>query len=360
MAYFFLFFIIISGFLSVFLNVKTVYKKMFYKVVLICIVAFSGLRWKTGTDWDSYFELFEYGGSLNDYLSLWHYEVGYKFINWFFYNYFGNYTVWLIVLSFLIITLKTSIIYKKRYLLLSFFFILTSSLPDLFPTRQQLAIAIIIFAVYQLINNKSLIRYYLLLLIACTIHISSLVALFYPILLKFRLRYVVLSSFLFATFVYLIPHVFPILSLDFFEHQLDVYSQGQGSFLVFSLIQKITVIIFIFYCYISYKDNFDELELSSIKLYFFGTFSFVLISLFNEFFTRFSMSSSSFEYLAISSALFFFVSEKIRNKKYLVALSVLMFFIIFYSIRFYGQFSHYHDLYYPYESIFDNNYKETY
>lgn len=75
-------------------------KKYMEKVLILLLICFSGLRWKTGTDWDNYFNLYNDLSWETIYEKKFsHYDIAYKLVNLFVKSLGGSYTVFLIVIS---------------------------------------------------------------------------------------------------------------------------------------------------------------------------------------------------------------------------------------------------------------------
>lgn len=166
----YLIFILILFLLSVFDLIKLKEQRLFFYLISIgIIIAFSGLRWNTGTDWDNYFEYFK----TEDNYHL--FEPGYVWLVKFSKLLYNNYTFFLILLSTIILTFFGKANYKlSPYPIFSIFIFISLVLP--FWVRQSFSLAILFFAFYTLTNeNKKLFVF--LVFLASLFHYSALIAL---------------------------------------------------------------------------------------------------------------------------------------------------------------------------------------
>lgn len=166
----YLIFILILFSLSVFDLIKLKEQRLFFYLISIgIIIAFSGLRWNTGTDWENYFEYFK----TEDNYHL--FEPGYVWLVKFSKLLYNNYTFFLILLSTIILTFFGKANYKlSPYPIFSVFIFISLVLP--FWVRQSFSLAILFFAFYTLTNkNKKLFVF--LVLFASLFHYSALIAL---------------------------------------------------------------------------------------------------------------------------------------------------------------------------------------
>ena len=171
---------------------STVENYILFVLIILCVL-FSGLRYETGSDWDNYYDMFK---NAHNYWSS-HFELGYIYFNYLFATLNGNYNLFLILISGL---------YALLYYLLESFacnkwifgLFLYSNIYVLFWGGNRQAIALVLGCVGTICflkKTRFLSAFYWLL--AIQFHISSLTL---PLISfcsnKFRLRIVVVSSFL--------------------------------------------------------------------------------------------------------------------------------------------------------------------
>ncbi|CNH66718.1 Uncharacterised protein [Yersinia massiliensis] len=330
-------------------------------VIIICIL--SGLRWRTGTDWAAYYNLFNLGGTLSDYLDYWHFEVGFKFINWLFYSVFDNYSFFLFFIALFVIGLKVIVVRDYPYAFLCLFSLFCISVPDLFPTRQQIAVSICIYAIFNYSKSEKLFFYSLIIGLASTIHMTAIIMLAAPILLKFRLRTILLISIttmpiLAMSFNFIMSEAANIELLNI-SHQVESYNRDSGYISFLGLTQRVIIFSFILICYFNNSDNYTKFETYTIKMFSFGTLLFIFLSSVNVFYSRIALYFSIFEYIALPLSIYRVLIT--RKKEHLwTIIGILFLYFSFFSIRFTSQLNNYYDLYIPYETIFDSNFKPVY
>lgn len=172
--YFTLFIIFMFGAFLDLTNVNRV-KKAIVLFILgsICIVL-SSIRWETGTDWLPYLQFFEINQTYEDFISG-QFEWGYAFLNYFVKSITNQYNVFLFAMSIIVIGLKYKVIYAfSLFPLLSLCLNFANYNGDLFPVRQSIAIAIILWSTYYIIYRK-IVFFIVTVLLASTFHISALV-----------------------------------------------------------------------------------------------------------------------------------------------------------------------------------------
>lgn len=172
--YFTLFIIFMLGAFLDLTNVNRV-KKAIVLFILgsICIVL-SSIRWETGTDWLPYLQFFEINQTYEDFISG-QFEWGYAFLNYFVKSITNQYNVFLFTMSIIVIGIKYKVIYAfSLFPLLSLCLNFANYNGDLFPVRQSIAIAIILWSTYYIIYRK-FVFFMATILLASSFHISALI-----------------------------------------------------------------------------------------------------------------------------------------------------------------------------------------
>ena len=149
-------------------------------IALSIVALFQGLRWRTGTDWQPYLDVFHYANSSSPITNM---EPGYLLLNKVIGLFTKDYTVFLFVTCFIRLWL---IMRMARYFNVTNIaaIILFSFAGSVFPVRMHLAVAVFLNA-YQYLVERNFIKYVIVVLIAASMHAAALVALpFY--LLSFR------------------------------------------------------------------------------------------------------------------------------------------------------------------------------
>ncbi len=193
--------LILCGFFDSSLISKLGKKNILYFWVIV-LTLFLGLRWKCGTDWQNYFEIyygsyfsniFTFDRGFNEPL-----EPGFVFVNAIFNELGIHYTFFLLLTSFFILFsfARFSLSYTK-YPIMSFVYIVLTTGCFNF-SRQTLTAAIILMGFKYIISDdiKSKIKYVAIVLAASTIHTSTIFGVLILILpkIKFKIKYLLLMS----------------------------------------------------------------------------------------------------------------------------------------------------------------------
>ncbi len=139
-------------------------------IAFIIILCVQGFRWRTGTDWDPYFDAFTKPNTATDYA-----EAGYLLINRIIGYFTNSYTLFLLIqCGFgMFSTYRFARFFKVDNLSMIFLYSFASTI---FPIRMTTAIAIYLFS-YQYIVKRELIKYLIFAIVAISIHSASIVAL---------------------------------------------------------------------------------------------------------------------------------------------------------------------------------------
>lgn len=364
-------YIVLFFFLAVFSFTDYIYTPPIYRKlslytggVLIFFVLWSmaSFRWKTGTDWDSYYDTFYYFSEAHTV----NFEPGYIKLMSFIKEYTSSYTVFLAVFSFLCISIKFSFFYKYHketfFTLILLYFCYYFA--DIFAVRQNLAISLTLFSTIFIIKRKPVL-FLIFVGIATTIHSSSV--------LYFLAYYIYWRKINDKTFYYfvaisiffglsggglvLMNLVFKSLGIEgLIADKIAKYLNEDGEGLnttinpVFLYILGTTKrLIFIpIFIYIKNKtiDKFSNIR-GYFNLYMTGNIIYFLFAKDLAVFVRASVPFLFFEIILLSYVLLYYKQSK---KKMLIAFVLVSFFS---WSRFNTLVNSYYDLYVPYNSIFD-------
>ena len=144
-------------------------KRLLFCTISFLLWIFSFIRWEVGTDWDSYFSIFEDC----DYIE-W-YEWGFLWLNRLVKHTVNNYSVLLAILGGILFYFQSKAILKLSILPLTTLFILWGTdLGNVFFVRQSIAIAILLYSIVQ-IRRRNLKMFILLVICATLIHAASII-----------------------------------------------------------------------------------------------------------------------------------------------------------------------------------------
>ncbi len=334
-------------------------------LLILSISLISGIRWATGTDWDTYLSFYDSGGSLHDYMSYWHFEPGFKFVTWFFHATGAGYSLWLFVLTFSVLSIKFASIYRRPYVLICFLVLFGASMSDLFPTRQSLAISLIILSVHYLLKRDYWL-YAACIILACSFHVTSCIFFLAPAILYFSYQ----TLFVFTLFaglafkLYAFTFVSALATSFHLEDlllQSDMYSATiSGRVSLISLAGKAVVILFSMVAMSKCRSYLTKYECASVKLTIFGLVSSAILESTSQIFNRLTEYFVSFEIVAVSSLVYFFTRYLLAERRLIGAFVCFVSTCLFCFTRFTGLLMNYTDLYYPFETVFQANHRALY
>lgn len=345
-------------------NVKKEQRKILLYISASIIVLFQAFRWRTGTDWQPYYDFFNESKNFRNCLDS-GFEIGYSFLNHCIRNLTDSYTVFLFIecLLNIIFVCLFARYFNKRY---SITILLTTFAIGVFPIRYTLAASIIAVS-YKYIIEKNFIKFLILNLFAVSIHRSAII--FIPLYFIVRKNY----TLKFIIFLYLASIIIGLLTnitlnyivkisiglYDFlsiaFQNKLNAYvsdevpdyAQMTAFRWVLSIVNS-SIFIILFYIY--KKKYFQSNKLYNIvfNLYFFGIcFNRVFLLIIPDFARLTSLFSAGF----IVMVIMIITNLKIKNK-YVFLIFVLFYFFLKYWSTINGYYS---DLFLPYYSVFSES-----
>src|SRR5690606_17694613 len=169
--------------------------------LILLLILVSSIRWETGPDWDSYVNFYEQIDEFINGKSINLFEPGYTALNWFFAANNLPYTAMLAFLAIVTIGMKGLVILRyPRLLFLLLFLYYTYYLADIIAVRQFTAVALCLFSL-KFIEQKRFWPFAVIVVLATTVHVSSLFFLVAYWLFWFRLSDQVLYIVLIAGFL---------------------------------------------------------------------------------------------------------------------------------------------------------------
>lgn len=366
MLYFALWILFSTGYLiSISRASNGLFRRVFPWAVLLLITGLSGIRWATGTDWESYLTFYESGGDFHDYMSYWHFELGFKFLIWLLHFLGIGYSFWLIILTFLVLVIKFAPIRDRPYVAVCFLVLFGSSMANLFPTRETLAVSLVILSASYLVQRRFLIFLFFIVL-AALFHSTAIIFVFAPFILRASYRSLVIfalvGGILLNFLLYKIVAVVATqLGLTDLLLSAQLYADTiSGRTSVFSIAQKVIILLFFAGVLSKCKDNMTPFELASVKLTCFGLIASMVLESGSQIFNRLTVYFVSFEIISVSALIWLYSKELILRKSYIQLLTLYVSACMFYCIRFCGLLASYPDLYYPFETIFQSSHRAVY
>lgn len=332
---------------------------------LLILSALAGIKWRTGTDWNPYLEFYTSGGTFQDYMSYYHFEPGFKFIIWLLHYAGVNYSLWLFLLTFLVLVIKLGPIYNRPYVIICFLVLFGDSMADLFPTREAIAVSIVFLSAYFLVQRRYFL-YVICVLLASMFHATAIIFLLAPLILAAGYRLLLILAVAIGVILKLILYAAVTAIASYFGLAgvlagAEIYSQTvAGRVSVLSIGQKLVVLLFSLGVLSRCKSEMTRFELAAVKLMFFGMVASIFLESGSQILNRLTIYFVAFEVIAVSALLWIFSKYLISKRAWLALLFVFAGACTFYAIRFYGLLSAYPDLYYPFETIFQSSHRVVY
>ena len=350
MILYFSIFLVVSYF--AYLEVLDIAKGVTLRLLYICsffLFALSFMRWERGTDWDTYYLLWETLEWDNMIIM----EPIFSSVNILTREFFDNYTVHLFVLSSILFGFQTiSIKRYSLYPLLSLMMLVGSQLGNVFYVRQNIAIAIALFSFIYIIKGK-FANYLLCVFLAIGFHYSAIVFLPSWWICKLEIgprKWLVLiilsvfSSFLMMAILKIVGDLLGggILYRIIYYTENDIEANPNISYpiqVAKAILNKGAFLIIAFY--LLNKKTENALTNKFVNLYCFGVILFFLTMPISIHFARASWYYDIFQIFIIP---LFMSSIKERKNRQIVFL--VMFPI--YLVKLYVFIMGYKDLYVPY------------
>ncbi|EGQ7899948.1 EpsG family protein [Vibrio parahaemolyticus] len=237
------------------------------------LVIFSGLRFNVGWDFDNYKMIFEERGNLQSIYEM-KMEPGYLLLNTLSKEISDNYTLLFFIVALLSISLK--LIFIRKYspyfaLSLLYYFALYFLAKEMGQIRQALAVSLLLISTIYIIKEQWT-KFFILVCLATSIHISSIVFFAaYPIA-KMRINKRRFLFFIFIGiglslinfnqilifFLDLLPSSFPLKmrALYYFDNEKETGRIG----LTFGIVWKLLIFVFIYTRYECLKMKYKYFE----------------------------------------------------------------------------------------------------
>lgn len=323
-------------------NIKRKYKKYIIILLSIIYIIISGFRWN-GVDWMVYYPFFNENYSLNDFWSS-NVDKGFGLINFIIKNFTDNYSILLLILAIVIITIKVNFIIKFSMLpLFSVLYWYGSDLGDIFFIRQTLAVAITLIAC-RFIIKKRLIFFLLFCFIAMTVQIStiSFILAYFIFHKKIKIKFMIIGiviSFIIGKFIdnSLLINLTSLAFIDtdrlFNKAEAYVYIHDytrENSVMLLGYIRRILFLPLEIWA-LSKMEKINSNYRGFLNLIIFGYIVYFLFGNMGQVFAaRFSSAYTIYEIITIPSIFILIKSWKKRLLLFLVLSGYLLFRYIFF------------------------------
>lgn len=339
-------------------SVKT--KKWAMAFVIFILTLFFGLRWKCGTDWDQYYWLFR-DIKWHNFYNFNRYgdqnlEIGFSFVNILLKSIGGSYTFYLLMTNLGRFLLMAYTSFKlSKYPIVSFFGFL--SLQYMFPTRNPFATAIF-FAGFVFIMKGDFKRYIINWILACSVHISSIVVFPIYFLRKIRLNFpiqiaVYLSTILFATaFSSMLQQIGMAISFGSgtIDEKIEVYTQAFREIESTRGIVSMALPVF-FICLFEWVRKHTKMSSEELRNYDFMVICYILATgIWNLLMNSMPDLCRYVEFFNTWPLLIPYAIDKYRKYFFLIIVVLIVYYL--YRMNNTINLGVYRDLFVPYRSIF--------
>lgn len=364
MAFYTIIFIslLLASFLEVISNNKR-YSTTIFTLFLFIFFILSFIRWKTGTDWESYYNMYTWidkpWNNFNNVM-----ELGYNFINHLGKFLFNNYTGVLFLFSTIIyICIGRTYITLSKYPITSLFLsFCILSFAHIMYVRQNVAVVITGWSIYYIITQNKW-KFIICVLIASLFHRTALIFLLaYPIFYKsYSAKYYcvsIIGALVIGTLVgKLFLNIIGGLGLGIISSKINGYLElgsednsmaiSTTTVLVKGFINRSFMLFLIFYC--KYKLKHNSLFFNGLtNLYILGTILYFITLPLSISLARIAVYMDSLQVILIPYIIY--QQKTLYNR--------ILFFILvssYFYLRFYLYIISFKTAYIPFITIFQHN-----
>lgn len=327
-----------------------------YFFYILFFVILSGIRWETGTDWNPYYEYYLIYGDIPEDGFM---EPLFTWMNGFNTRHFDYQTQILEIAAISIIPIGWRYNRMSPYPMMTLFIWFSIVFAHIFPVRQTISVSIIVFS-WKFIEERSFIRYFIGVFLACMFHYSSIIALplyfIWNLKLSDRHFLLTIATSILAGFMMqiAIKNIFYYIGGEFFEDKLKFYMEdssrsfGAGfssqEVLLRGIINKAAYLVGPLVI-LKKKRKIDK-RLNAI--FNIGLYSFVIFSMTTPISVALSRLSV-FSDMAQPLLLPYIFSLKLKRVTILLLCLILL---LYFAVRFRGVVFNYHDLYIPYKTLY--------
>lgn len=339
---------------------------------MLLMILFIGLRWETGTDWESYKELYDtLELDWTFLINIYHFDVGYVIFNALIKMLTDNYTIFLIINAFITIYILWRLVVKTSpYPNLSLFLFYTAFMIIQFmgSNRRMMAMVFVLWAFYYLFKKNKL-AFYLMIALAFLFHRSAIVCLIALIIPRkmFSIKQTVWLLFgglafgiiqLPAKIIELTGSILSTIMNNPFVEKMLFYSESgedhiassTGNIVISTILAVAKRSIFLmFYIYVMRKNNIDKLTQYIYNIYIFGFVGYLMFV--GSFFQMVTAFFALIEIILLSR-FYNYTTGKVK-------LVVLMIIFVYGLIQLISALNVYPELYIPYINCFSTETRVT-
>ena len=250
------------------------FSNFFLIILSFVLVLFAGLRDKVGTDWDAYFDFYKYSTDKV--------EIGYATLNNFFSSFSISYNIFLLFINGVSIMFIYKFLEKNTIFKIVSILIFFSNLYlyfNLSGIRQALAISITCFS-FTFALNKNPIKFFLLVLLASTFHITAISFLFIYFLPRnnFKVIHILIFSIFFILIYFFLSSITDLIALYSLKDanyyiNIQEKSESLGQLYIVGIAVRSVILGMIFYN----RKNLNQIENFTyiFNIYLFGLAIFI-------------------------------------------------------------------------------------
>lgn len=343
-------------------------KRMIIYFFCLSFVVLGGIKWNTGTDWNSYYYEFlnstTYDRAVNSPNS---FEWGYAVSNFLVNDLTGSFTIFLLIFTFMTVFFKYKVLASNHFIkfgLFGLYCYYCYSIGDIIAWRQAFAISIVLFSVFFIVKRQFYF-FLLCIFIAILFHRSAIICLIlyylYSVNLSKRSMMIIfLSSMLLGLFLFNIkalhfniPFLGEMEVFSSYQDKLDAYNEigqvtyGQVDSNLSNILGYLRKAIFVIpMIFLVKKEDIVTYRLLSFSII--GSAIYFILGAIATDFKRIGGYFDIFDVILIPTILY-----GIRNTK--VRYIMIFIYAIFMFLKLYISLFNFWDIYDPFITIFDFN-----
>ncbi|MHB9293980.1 hypothetical protein Holit_03102 [Hollandina sp. SP2] len=340
---------------------------IFTTVCYLCLLSISVFRFGIGTDYFNYYSIFYFvpesfsGISLQKFIisqiepGFWAISILIKSLNL-------PFTYLIAFCSFISLSLIFYTIQKKSMQKTFSVFIFFANYYMVYienTLRQGIAMGIFIYALYDFLQTKSFKKYCILILLGCTFHITIIVALCVPLIVRISLKTILNPIFLFCitllslVFSFVVPRLIVLVLSGLFPRYLSYARKTEIN--IMPLLLRLLELVLVYFLTKRTCHRLGQREIMCVKFFIFGClFYFSLSSI--SVFSRLTEYFMFIEIILIPNLMFNLrPNENKLFKIFFSFLFLLLFFKDLNSFSYQGNFRSHRVIDYPYVTIFNKD-----
>ena len=327
---------------------------------MFIVYVLSFIRWETGTDWDSYYEIFQNAKSIKGEFYV---EPTFFLINYICHSVSDSYTFLLFVLATIIFFCTFNSFKNLSYPLIAYLIYFSTTFGDIMFVRQSISIAIVLYS-FKYIFKKQKKKFIICSIIASCFHVSTIAV--FPLYyiyhknLKWKKVFFIFIV-IFIISLYLSTNRTGVINLPFglnnnyLVNRINTYillsQRGYDSYLTLSPIQAITnhlikrsILFILIFVYSSSKIIKDKYFSGCLRIYIYSSCLYLFFAPISLDLTRMTAAIEIVDILLFTKLL---AQVRRTSNKIIIFLVILMFS----CLKFSSNISRFPEIYSNYKTI---------